>query len=121
MRAPVGQWEHSEMLFLTQPLVSSVESSCVIYHAQGARPPRGVIFNVPRRPVLAHSFGTLLHQAEIWFITRCPQICGSWGRLYGEDVVYDVSSDMQLSHVCPSWSLSPFFGSCPLYLRSFPK
>ena len=33
--------------------------------------------------------------------------------------MYDVSSDMQLSHVCPSWSFSPLFGSCPLYLRSY--
>ena len=40
IQTPVGEWEHSEMLFLTQPLVGSVESSWVVYPAWGARPPR---------------------------------------------------------------------------------
>ena len=49
--------------------------SCVCY--SGGQPPRGVILNISQRSVLAHCFGTLPHQAEIWFITRCPQLSGA--------------------------------------------
>ena len=91
----MGEWEHSEMLFLTLPRVGPIGSSYDV-SLLGGWPPRGVILNVSRRSVRAHGFGTLPHQAEIWFITWCPQICGTLGRLCGEDVIFHVSSYMEL-------------------------
>ena len=44
----------------------------------GRLPPKGNIVHVSYRSVPTHSLGTLPHQTEIWFITWCPQICGSW-------------------------------------------
>ena len=50
----------------------------LVWSQPGGRPPRGVILNVSQRSVRAHGFGTLPHQAEIWFITRCPQLSGAY-------------------------------------------
>ena len=41
---------------LTLPLAGPVGSSYMMFHARGARPPRGVILNVPQRPDLPCSF-----------------------------------------------------------------
>ena len=74
----MGEWDHSEMLFLTLPLVGHKGCNLIVRCVTlGGRPPGGVILNVSQRSVLAHGFGTLPHQAKIWFITRCPQISGS--------------------------------------------
>ena len=72
------EWEHSEMLYPSLPQVGHELCdllSWVCY--SGGPPPRGVILNVFRRPMLSHGFGTLPHQAEIWFITRCQQLSGA--------------------------------------------
>ena len=67
-----GEWEHSEMLFLT--LMGSVESSHVVYNARGGSTTQGGHFKCPLKASARSRFRYLTSSSQ----------------------------DMQLSHLCPS-------------------